>query len=67
MRVFEKLNAYIIENEIDTAALALSCGMNCEELNAVLCGERRLYADELREVCLALNISPELFIFAASA
>ena len=67
MRVFEKLRAYIIENGIDISALAARCGMSLAELSAVLSGERRLYADELREICIALNLSPELFVEAASA
>lgn len=67
MRVFEKLRAYIIENGIDISALAMRCGMSLAELSAMLSGERMLYADELREICIALNLSPELFVEAASA
>lgn len=67
MRVYERLGEYISKNEIDLAALAARCGIEASSLKAILCGERKLYADELREVCIALNLSPEFFVCAASA
>ena len=30
--------------------------------NAILNGKRTLYADDLKAICIALNVSPELFI-----
>ncbi|MBR2742505.1 MAG: helix-turn-helix transcriptional regulator [Clostridia bacterium] len=62
MKVYERVSTYIDENGLKRVAVAEKSGISQTDLNAMLSGRRTLYADELREICLALNVSPELFI-----
>ena len=62
MPVYEKVRAYIDENGLKQVAVAERAGIPKNTFNAILNGKRTLYADDLRAICLALNISPELFI-----
>ena len=32
------------------------------DFDAMMNGEKTMYADDLRAICLALNVSPEIFI-----
>ncbi len=60
--VYEKVRAYIDENGIKQVAVAQKAGIPKVTFNAIMNGKRTLYADDLRAICLALNVSPELFI-----
>lgn len=62
MRVYEKVRAYMESNGLKQKAVAEMCGISVVTFNAIMNGKRTLYADDLRAVCLALNVSPELFI-----
>ena len=62
MSVYQKVRAYIAENGLKQVAVAEKAGIPKNTFNAILNGKRTLYADDLRAVCLALNVSPELFI-----
>ena len=62
MPVYEKVRAYIDENGLKQVAVAEKAGIPKNTFNAILNGKRTLYADDLRAICLALNISPELFV-----
>ncbi len=62
MSVYQKVRAYIDENGLKQVAVAEKAGIPKNTFNAILNGKRTLYADDLRAICLALNISPELFI-----
>lgn len=62
MHVYEKVRAYIEKNGIKQAAIAKKAGIPDVTFNAIINGRRTLYADELRAICLALNVSPETFI-----
>ena len=62
MPVYEKVRAYIDENGLKQVAVAERAGIPKNTFNAILNGKRTLYADDLRAIFLALNISPELFI-----
>lgn len=62
MAVYEKVRAYIVENGLKQVAVAEKAGIPKNTFNAILNGKRTLYADDLRAICLALNISPEIFI-----
>ena len=42
--------------------IAEKAGIPKATFNAILNGKRVLYADDLKAICLALNVSPELFI-----
>ena len=62
MKVHEKIKAYITANGIFTSALSANSGIPEERLGAMLSGEEILYAKDLKAICLALNVSPEIFI-----
>lgn len=62
MRVYEKVRAYIEENGYKQVVVAQKAGISKATFSAILNGKRTLYADDLRDICLALNVSPEIFI-----
>ena len=62
MKVHEKINAYITVNGIVTSTLSVNSGIPQERLEAMLSGDETLYAKDLKAICLALNVSPEVFI-----
>lgn len=60
--VYEKVRAYIIDNGLKQVSVAKKAGIPNVTFNAILNGKRTLYADDLRAICLALNVNPEIFI-----
>ena len=62
MYVYEKVRSYIDENGLKQVAVARKAGISKVIFNAMLNGKRTMYADDLRAICLALNVSPETFI-----
>ena len=62
MRIYEKIRTYIEQSGTDREAVALRAGMTGAELDALLTGRRTLDAEDFRAICLALNVSPELFV-----
>lgn len=62
MSVYEKVRAYLDENGIKQVVIAQKAGISNVTFNAIMNGKRTMYADDLRAICFALNVSPELFI-----
>ncbi len=62
MEVYKKVREYIKENGYKQLAVAQKAGFSKVTFNAMMNGKRTMYADDLKAVCLALNVSPELFI-----
>lgn len=62
MSVYEKVRAYLDDNGLKQVTVAQKTGISKVTFNAIMNGKRTLYADDLRAICLALNVSPELFI-----
>ena len=67
VRVYEKVRAYIDEMGYKQVTIAEKAGIPKSTFNAILNGKRTLYADDLKAICLALNVSPELFIDMADS
>lgn len=67
VRVYEKVRAYIDEMGYKQVTIAEKAGIPEATFNAILNGKRTLYADDLKAICLALNVSPELFIDMADS
>jgi len=67
MKVYEKINAFLTANSIDPADLSGSTGIPKDRIGSMLNGKETLYAKDLKAICLALNVSPELFIEVYSA
>ncbi len=62
MSVYEKVRDYIDENGIMQVAVAQKAGISNVTFNAIMNGKQTMYADDLKAICLALNVSPELFV-----
>ena len=62
LRVYEKVRAYMDEMGYKQVTIAEKAGIPKATFNAILNGKRTLYADDLKAICLALHVSPELFI-----
>ncbi len=62
MQVYEKVREYITEHGIKQNVVAKKCNISVSTFNAIMNGKRTMYADDLRSICFALNVSPELFI-----
>lgn len=62
MKVYEKVRAYIDSNDLEQKVVAERSGISVVTFNAIMNGKRTLYADDLRAICLALNVSPEVFV-----
>ena len=62
MSVYEKVRAYLDDNGLKQVTVAQKAGISKVTFNAMMNGKRTMYADDLRAICLALNVSPELFI-----
>lgn len=67
MKVYEKVRAYIVDNGLKQVVVAQKAGISNATFNAILNGKRTLYAEELRAICLALDVSPEIFIEVKTA
>ena len=62
MRVYEKVRAYIDEQGLKQKTVAERAGIPNVTFNAIMNGKRTLYADDLKAICIALQVSPEFFI-----
>lgn len=62
MSVYKKVHEYIGNNRLNQESIAEKAGIQKDTFNDILAGKCTLYADDLRAICLALNVSPELFI-----
>ncbi len=62
MKVYEKVRSYLIENNLKQVMVAKKAGISKSTFNAIMNGKRTLYADDLKAICIALDVSPELFI-----
>lgn len=63
MKVHEKIKTYIVANGVAMDALSKSTGIAQDRLGAMLSGKETLYAKDLKSICLALNVSPEAFVY----
>ena len=62
MRVYEKIRDYLENRGLNQLAVAEKAGISKVTFNAIMNGKETLYVDDLRAICLALNVSPEMFI-----
>ena len=62
MLVHQKVRVYLDNNGIRQATVAIKAGIPLETFDAILSGNRIMYAEDLRAVCYALQVLPELFI-----
>lgn len=62
MSVYKIVRTYLDEHGIKQSVIAQKAGISKVTFNAMMNGKRTMYADDLRAICLALNVSPEVFI-----
>lgn len=62
MQVYENIRSYIEETGLRRKDIAEKAGIAETVFTEILNGERILYAEDLKDICMALNVSPELFI-----
>ncbi len=62
MRVYEKVRAYLDKNGLKQVVVARKAEIPISTFNAMMNGKRTMYADDLRAICHALDVSPEVFI-----
>jgi transcriptional regulator with XRE-family HTH domain len=62
VRVYEKVRLYIDDNGIKQNSVAKNAGIPVTTFNAIMNGKRTMYAEDLRAICYALNVSATTFI-----
>lgn len=62
MLVHEKVKQYLEERGIRQSFIAEKCSMSATTFNAMMNGKRKMYAEDLRAICYALEVSPERFV-----
>lgn len=67
MLVYESVRRYLDERGIKQKAIAEAARIPNVTLNAMLNGRRKMYADDLRAICIALGVSADTFVNASAA
>lgn len=62
MQVYKKVREYIESHYLKQKSVAEAAGIPNTTFNAILNGKRKLYAEDLKSICSALNVSAEIFI-----
>ena len=62
MQIYERVYKYMIEKGINPKIIANKCDISSTSFNAMMKGRRKMYAEDLRAICYALEVSPEEFI-----
>ena len=62
MHVYERVRAYVEERGLEPGAVASTAGIPRAWFAAMLAGKRRMYAEDLRAICLALGVSADEMI-----
>lgn len=65
MQVFEIVRDYIDSRGIKRTAVAKSAKIPETTFSAMMNGRRKMYAEDLRNICIALNVSADQFINCA--
>ena len=67
MHVYEKVQEYISLHELNEKSVAKAANIPNVTFNAILTGKRKLYADELKAICVALEVGADVFIDQTTA
>lgn len=62
MFVYEKVNKFMLENGYKYEDISKKSGIPIESFRAIMSGKQIMYANELRAICIALNVSPDIFV-----
>jgi len=61
MKIHERVRAYIDSMGLKYGFVAKKSGIEPKKFSAILCGRRKLYADDVENICKALNVPAETF------
>lgn len=67
MQVYVKIRNYIEQEKLNIANVANKSGIPVNVFKAMLNGKRKIYSDEYKAICLALEVGAETFIDMRSA
>ena len=67
MSVSQKVQTYINDKGLTYITLAQKAGIPPQTLRAILDGKQTMYAEDLRGICIALNVNAETFIVPKGA
>lgn len=62
MKVHEAIKKYIEGEGLKQRNIAKKAGYSEKKFSAMMTGRRKMYADDLVNICTALKVSPEAFI-----
>lgn len=62
MKTYERIRLYLEEKGLKQTAVARRSGIPTVTFNAMMNGKRKMYAEDLVAICIALNEPPETFI-----
>lgn len=62
MKIYQKVKRYIEDHYLKQKSIAEAAGIPNATFNAMLNGKRKMYAEDLKAVCLALGVSADIFI-----
>ena len=62
MTICEKVRVYLDENKLTRKEIAERANISYPAFNAMMVGKRKMYPEELRAICFALKVKPEVFM-----
>lgn len=62
MRVYERVRDYLDSRGIKHCVVARKAGIPEKTFNAIMCGKRTMYADDLEAICHALGECASAFV-----
>lgn len=62
MQIHEAVKVYINTHHLKQISVARETGIPNVTFNAILNGKRKMYAEDLRAICVALGVSADIFI-----
>lgn len=67
MQIYEKVRTFIDERGLKQKSVAESAGIPNATFNAMMNGKRKMYAEDLKAICIALNVPASTFIEVKTA
>lgn len=61
MTIEKTIRCYLIDHGIKQSFVAEKCGWSRQKTNSIVCGKRKITADEYGDLCDALNLPYEHF------
>jgi len=62
VQVYEKVLEYIDTHHLEQKSVADAAGIPNVTFNAILTGKRKMYVEDLKAICFALNVKADVFM-----